>query len=219
MSMILAASLLALLSAAAGQEAVDAGAAPPHGLRVDRIQPERLPTASPLVMGASLRPILSWQLPDTAAAGAARAQEQQAYELVLWRRHSHTDNRTLELRTGRVESSDRELSLDALRAAALAHETEYEWQVRVWQSAQRLGHGNTIYALAVEETVSSWSAPHRFETLVSAGSWHARGAEWIGGGNQLRGGLTVPAGKTIKSARVRAPPTPPNAPPRRGGVG
>eukprot|EP01052_Picozoa_sp_SAG31_P022022 SAG31_NODE_1732_length_7421_cov_10.241191_9_plen_79_part_00 len=54
----------------------------------------------------------------------------------------------------------------------LRHETVYEWQVRTWQTAERVGRRNSLYDLAADEppgagSPSEWSAPHRFETLVT----------------------------------------------------
>eukprot|EP01045_Picozoa_sp_COSAG04_P001995 COSAG04_NODE_69_length_29236_cov_15.813680_17_plen_288_part_00 len=192
--------------------AVSASAPPaPHSLRVDRADPELLDdgTPAPLVFGAALSPVLSWQLPT-----AGRGQRQHAYEIRLSARAP--SGVALAWESGRVYDSEQEVRVPL----ALQHETEYEWQVRVWDAAAGHGHGNSLYALASapDPVASAWSEPHAFETLVHQDAWAARNASWIGGGNELRGDFTVPTGKTIESARayvtglgaVRLSPPPPH---------
>ena len=150
-------------------------------------------------MGVSLTPTLNWRLDD--ALGAARGQKQQSYELRVLQRLPDGST-ALAWESGRVYGSQPEAQLNG--SAPLQHQSEYEWRVRVWHEASAPAHTNSLYALAgaPEPTASPWSSPHGFETLVSASSWSAANASWIGGGNQLRGDFTIPTGKTVKSARA-----------------
>eukprot|EP01052_Picozoa_sp_SAG31_P022021 SAG31_NODE_1732_length_7421_cov_10.241191_8_plen_131_part_00 len=112
MPALLAAAAL-LVAAAAATEVPPA----PRGLRADRIRPEHSLAdegAAQTVFGASLRPVLSWQLAppaeETAVDGAAtRAMAQRAYELRLFRLDPHTERKVVEFSTGRVDSAVQEV--------------------------------------------------------------------------------------------------------------
>ena len=185
-------AIAALLTA--GAAAQQAGA--PHSLRADRIDPDLAISQSGLVMGVSLRPTLSWQLHHDEHA---RDLRQQSFELRVSQRLPDGGTE-LAWESSRVYSSVHEAQVPVL----LRHQSEYEWQVRVWHEKRVAAHGNSLYELASapEPQASDWSEPHAFETLVSDLSWEDANASWIGGGNMLRGGFEVPATKTVKSARA-----------------
>ena len=203
--------VLAAVLGASFTHADDAQPGAPHSLRADHLdQPEPAAgesepgggaddaAAALVVMGVSLTPTLGWRLHD--GGGSARGQKQQSYEIRVLRRLA--DGTTAPAwESGRVDSSQPEAQV----IEALQHQTEYEWQVRVWHEERAPAHTNSIYSMAsaeAEPAASPWSEPHVFETLVSTSSWAAANASWIGGGNQLRGDFTIPAGKTLKSARA-----------------
>ena len=69
--------------------------------------------------------------------------------------------------------------------ATLGPDSDYSWRVKA-----------TVGASA------TWSAPLNFSTAPSAASWEQ--ASWIGGKQQLRSDLTIPAGRTPVRARLHA---------------
>ena len=188
---------ITVIAALCGVATAERPANGPHTLRADRIEPdEHTVMQSSLVMGVSLHPVLSWQLPSDEHA---RDQKQQSFELRVSQRLP-SGGTELAWQSGRVYSSVHEAQVPV----SLRHQSEYEWQVRVWHEKRVAAHGNSLYDLAStpEPQASDWSELHAFETLVSDRSWDEANATWIGGGNMLRGDFEVPATKKIKSARA-----------------
>eukprot|EP01043_Picozoa_sp_COSAG02_P066462 COSAG02_NODE_10355_length_1961_cov_1.676692_1_plen_139_part_10 len=130
----LAATLCALVTA----ERPAANA--PHTLRADRIEPDTGSAPMQLVMGVSLHPVLSWQLPSDERA---RDQKQQSFELRISQRLPNGGTE-LAWESQRVYSSVHETQVPA----SLRHQSEYEWQVRVWHEKRVTAHGNSLYDLA-----------------------------------------------------------------------
>ena len=201
--MLSAAITVMLLGAAAAAAAAAAATAQqpgsPHSLRADRIDPELAVSgaqSNSFVMGVSLQPILSWQLHSNAHE---RDQKQQSFELRVSLRLPGGGTE-LAWESGRTYSAVHEAQVPI----SLRHQTEYEWQVRVWHEKRVSAHGNSLYDLgsSQEPQASDWSEMHAFETLVSKSSWDSANATWIGGGNMLRGDFEVPATKKIASARA-----------------
>jgi alpha-L-rhamnosidase len=87
--------------------------------------------------------------------------------------------------TGRVKSAEQFVLVEPSK---LAPETKHEWRVRVW-----LDEG---------DEPTAFSEPTVFITEPRPTSWEDRGAQWIGGGNQLRSTFELPATSTIKSAHA-----------------
>jgi hypothetical protein len=81
----------------------------------------------------------------------------------------------------------------------LLPETSYSAQVRVWLATPAEAG---VAAAPPTADPTAWSLPALFDTRPDARSWS--GSEWIGGHNQLRGELTLPAGAVVERARLYA---------------